>query len=384
MDIESYWKKIKPAKTDVKKELVKRLEQAIKSETEREELYKDPRWKKKRLEILKRDKHKCLVCGCDAQDVHHIKYIGNSYNEPWDIDNDYLVSLCKKCHYKFDGTSSDDYIFIPAPQPILLKNYGDECCNLYRNEVLEIPVWNKVKPVLENFTYRTNFPIKDLELAIYYPLSSKIWRKYVLKDYDGYDELDCFIDSIRYAPEEFERAIRSFEIWKNHLPFLSKNYDFVISQLKHFFKLSLLIPSIGLFVTAIANKKKGRYIKIIDIKKGEIVKYVDLSSDNERKGVCIADLRKISVLYAIEYLEKQHKENLDGCSSDIPIFTTFPCALVYSYHYRHSYIEYENAPFLSPIDEWKFEIMKKIGPEHHYKIFQWKKKLWGNEPVCHE
>ena len=54
-DIESCWDYIKSAKTDVKKELVKRLEQAIESEIQRERLYEDPRWRKKRLEILKRD-----------------------------------------------------------------------------------------------------------------------------------------------------------------------------------------------------------------------------------------------------------------------------------------------------------------------------------------
>lgn len=380
MDIESYWKMIRFAKTDVKKELVKRLEQAIKSEICRNKLYEDPRWRNKRSEVLERDNHKCQICGCVAQEVHHIKYKGNSYNEPWNIENDYLVSLCKECHSRFNGTSSDDYVFIPAPQPILLRKYGEECYNLYRNEVLEIPVWNNVKPVLESFTHRTNYPIKDLELAIYYPLSSKIWRKYILKDYDGYDELDCFIDSIRYSPEEFESAIKSFEIWKNHLPFLSKNYDFAISQLKHFYKLSLLTPKKGLFVIAIANKKKGRYIKIIDIQKGEIVKSIDLSNDNERKGVCIADLRIISILYAIEYLQNQH----NGCLSDIPIFSTFPYASVKPYHYRNIYAEYANTPSLSSIDEWKFEIMKRIGTDHHCRIFQWKKKLWGDGPIYNE
>ena len=382
MDVDSYWEKIRFAKTEIKKELVKRLLQAIESDIQRERLYEDPRWREKRLEILERDNHKCQICGCDAQDVHHIKYI-NSYNAPWNIENDYLVSLCKECHSKFDGTSSDDYVFIPAPQPILIKKYGDECCHLYRDEILEIPMWNNIKPVLESFSHRTNYPIQSLELAIYYPLSSKMWRKYVLKDFDGCDELDSFIDSIRYAPNELKGAMNSFEIWKNNRPFLSKNYNFVNSKLRHFYELSLLTPKIGLFVIAIANKKKGRYIKIVDIKKGEVVKYIDLSSDNERKGVCIADLRKISVLYAIEYLQKQHKE-IDGCSTDIPIFSTFPCALVKPYHYRHSYIKYANALSLSPVDKWKFEIMKEIGPDHHYKIFQWKKDLWGNEPIYYE
>ena len=75
--------------------------------------------------------------------------------------------------------------------------------------------------MLESFTYRINYPIKDLELAIYYPLPSKMWRKYVLKDFEGYDELDTFINSIRYAPNELENAINSFEIRKNNHPFQS-------------------------------------------------------------------------------------------------------------------------------------------------------------------
>ena len=373
-DIKSCWEYIKPAKTDVKKELVKRLEQAIESEIQRERLYEDPRWRNKRLEILKRDNCKCQICGCDAQDVHHIKYI-NSYNAPWNIENDYLVSLCKKCHYKFDGTSSDDYVFIPAPRPILLQGYSDELCQSYSNEVLALPVWNDIKPVLENFTHRTNFPIKDLELAIYYPLSSKMWRKYVLKDFEGCDELEYYIDSIRYSPNEFESAISSFEIWKNHHLFLSKNYDFVISQLRHFYKLSLLTPLKGLFVSVVRNKKRGYYIRLIDIEKKEIVEHFDFSDNNDYKEINIAELCRIGILYAIDYLHNQSK------SLDIPIFSTNSCGLVGSYHYRNLYVEYDSSLSLSPVDKWKFEIMKGIGSEHHYKIFQWKKKLWGDEPI---
>lgn len=375
MDIETYWDYIKYTKTDVKKELVKRLEQAIKSETEHEELYKDTRWKKKRLEILKRDKHKCQICGCDAQDVHHIKYI-NSYNAPWNIENDYLVSLCKKCHYKFDGNISNDYVFIPAPQPILLRQYDDECCHLYRNEVLEVPAWNKVKPILESFTHRTNCPIKDLELAIYYPLSSKMWQKYVLKNFEGCDELDAFTNSIRYAPEEIKSAINSFDFWKNKHSFLSKNYDFINSQLKHFYELSLLTPQKGLFALTVRNKKKGYYIRLIDIEKKEIVKHFDFSDNNDYKGINLAELCRIGVLYAIDYLQKHSK------SLDIPIFSTNSCNLVGPYHYRNLFVEYANSLSLSTVDRWKFEIMKGIGSEHHYKIFQWKKKLWGDEPIC--
>lgn len=60
------------------------------------EKLKDPRWQKKRLEILDRDQFTCQFC-FDKEStlhVHHIKYV----NEPWQIDNKYLISLCFDCH----------------------------------------------------------------------------------------------------------------------------------------------------------------------------------------------------------------------------------------------------------------------------------------------
>jgi hypothetical protein len=58
---------------------------------------KDPRWQKKRLEVLNRDDFKCQKCG-DVEtelNVHHIKY---STNEPWDEPASNLITLCKDCH----------------------------------------------------------------------------------------------------------------------------------------------------------------------------------------------------------------------------------------------------------------------------------------------
>lgn len=60
------------------------------------EKLKDPRWQKKRLEILKRDDFKCTLCG-DSQStlhVHHLKYL----DDPWDIEDEFLVTHCEHCH----------------------------------------------------------------------------------------------------------------------------------------------------------------------------------------------------------------------------------------------------------------------------------------------
>jgi 5-methylcytosine-specific restriction endonuclease McrA len=55
-------------------------------------------WFEKREEILSRDNHKCLRCGCsDNLDVHHTYYENDGRNA-WDYDSESLVTLCRKCH----------------------------------------------------------------------------------------------------------------------------------------------------------------------------------------------------------------------------------------------------------------------------------------------
>jgi hypothetical protein len=58
----------------------------------------DPRWQKKRLSILDRDKWRCQICGDpdSTLHVHHRVYL--SGKEPWDIPDDCLVTLCADCH----------------------------------------------------------------------------------------------------------------------------------------------------------------------------------------------------------------------------------------------------------------------------------------------
>lgn len=69
------------------------------------EKLRDPRWQRKRLEILSRDNFTCRLCG-DAKNtlhVHHIFYTRGA--EPWDHQNDVLVTVCVDCHE--DLTISD-------------------------------------------------------------------------------------------------------------------------------------------------------------------------------------------------------------------------------------------------------------------------------------
>lgn len=64
------------------------------------EKLKDPRWQKKRLEVLNRDGFQCRFCGDDKTElqVHHITYYSDV--EPWDYHHSDLYTLCKYCHEK--------------------------------------------------------------------------------------------------------------------------------------------------------------------------------------------------------------------------------------------------------------------------------------------
>lgn len=65
---------------------------------EYKEKLKDPRWRKRRKEVLIRDFYICQKCGHKAKDnhVHHVVYIVG--REPWDYDDEYLITLCERCH----------------------------------------------------------------------------------------------------------------------------------------------------------------------------------------------------------------------------------------------------------------------------------------------
>ena len=62
------------------------------------EKLKDPRWQRLRLEIMQRDEFTCQECGSGTKTltVHHRHYVYGC--DPWDYEDDCLVTLCEGCH----------------------------------------------------------------------------------------------------------------------------------------------------------------------------------------------------------------------------------------------------------------------------------------------
>jgi 5-methylcytosine-specific restriction endonuclease McrA len=62
-----------------------------------QEKLQDPRWKERRMEILVRDKGRCVACGSPHWlQVHHKEYISGL--EPWEYPDELLETLCRRCH----------------------------------------------------------------------------------------------------------------------------------------------------------------------------------------------------------------------------------------------------------------------------------------------
>lgn len=70
------------------------------------QLLQDPRWQRKRLEILERDQFQCLACmdGSSPLHVHHGYYAKGRM--PWEYEDETLHTLCKDCHERIEGSKA--------------------------------------------------------------------------------------------------------------------------------------------------------------------------------------------------------------------------------------------------------------------------------------
>jgi len=67
------------------------------------ELLRDPRWQKRRLEIMDRDRWSCAQCGDTEStlNVHHAYYERDLM--PWEYPDYAMITLCQPCHSQWHG-----------------------------------------------------------------------------------------------------------------------------------------------------------------------------------------------------------------------------------------------------------------------------------------
>lgn len=110
------------------------------------EKLKDPRWQKKRLEILQRDNWTCCNCGDDSKTlhVHHRIYINGK--DPWEYPDHLLVTLCEYCH---EGEESQKQEAIKAIYNAF-ANIG-----LFNSEIID------VSEIIMNLPFINYYPIQS-------------------------------------------------------------------------------------------------------------------------------------------------------------------------------------------------------------------------------
>ena len=74
------------------------------------EKLKDPRWQKKRLEIMQRDDWHCCICGDNRTQlhVHHKRYLPGLM--PWEYSCDDLMTLCDHCHVTYETIKGFEFV----------------------------------------------------------------------------------------------------------------------------------------------------------------------------------------------------------------------------------------------------------------------------------
>lgn len=89
------------------------------------DLLRDPRWQRKRLEVMQRADFSCEECGDATRtlNVHHIKY--KKGRKPWEYDASELRCLCEHCHKAEHGLARKK----PKPVPMQAYTLVEGPCN---------------------------------------------------------------------------------------------------------------------------------------------------------------------------------------------------------------------------------------------------------------
>lgn len=117
------------------------------------ELLKDPRWQRKRLEVLQIHEWACEECGATDKTLH----VHHTYYErglaPWEYPIESLHALCEDCHRK-----AQDRMLLLHRQIGRLELYDMERLHGY---ALGLEAWAQPLSVLDVFSHEVAMGVAD-------------------------------------------------------------------------------------------------------------------------------------------------------------------------------------------------------------------------------
>lgn len=96
------------------------------------EKLRHPKWQKKRLEVMQRDKFICQLCGATEVElhVHHKEY--SMGKEPWEYDLSNFQTLCKFCH----RISEEIKLKYGKEQPLIKKVFVEKTADPFGYRII--------------------------------------------------------------------------------------------------------------------------------------------------------------------------------------------------------------------------------------------------------
>lgn len=105
------------------------------------DLFKDPRWQKKRLKVFERDDWACQKCYNTEStlNVHHKYY--KDKTEPWDYPLEALITLCENCHIseKEDRAGYEQSLLYALRQKFLAEDISEIATGFYIMQLCHLP-----------------------------------------------------------------------------------------------------------------------------------------------------------------------------------------------------------------------------------------------------
>jgi hypothetical protein len=88
------------------------------------EKLKDPRWQRRRLEVLSRDGFTCRDCG-DSKKTLHVHHCHYCKGAPWETPLELLLTLCGECHEERQQLEDEAKQIVGTMLATLANHRGD-------------------------------------------------------------------------------------------------------------------------------------------------------------------------------------------------------------------------------------------------------------------